>query len=419
MLVIAEEAALTDTGRQRQANEDAYVARPPVFAVADGMGGARGGEVASRIATEALEPEIDEQVSAEEALHRVIAKANRAINQIASQDEAHSGMGTTLTAAVVGENEVSVAHVGDSRAYLFRNGELSRLTRDHSLVEELKRQGQLTEEEAESHPQRSIITRALGPEPDVEIDTHSHFARDGDTFLLCSDGLTTMVSDDEIGEVLSAEPDLKSATRKLVDLANEHGGRDNITIVAFRLAEVALDLGGEAAGETLAGETLAGAGAKQVGDELRAATARAAVAPQADKEKTVIVRDGEVGEAAQLAEPAVAERTPAPRKRRSRRRLAVVLVVLAVLAAAAAGATIGMRQVYFIGTNGQGLVSVYRGLPYELPAGIALYTDFYTSSAPAAKLDPLQRQRLLDHRLRSKRDAEDLVRQLERGKLET
>ena len=143
-------------------------------------------------------------------------------------------MGTTLTAAMVRDDEVAFGHVGDSRAYVLRDGQLKRLTKDHSLVEELRRQGRLTEEQAEEHPQRSIITRALGPEPSVNVDTMTFPARDGDVFLLCSDGLTTMVSDDEIREILVSSRNLRSAVNRLVDAANRGGGRDNITAVAFR-----------------------------------------------------------------------------------------------------------------------------------------------------------------------------------------
>ena len=146
-------------------------------------------------------------------------------------------MGTTLTAALVEDDEVGFAHVGDSRAYLFRDGELKLLTSDHSLVEELRRQGRLTDEQAEDHPQRSIITRALGPEREVEVDTMTYRARPGDVYLLCSDGLTTMLREDRIAAVLADAASLDEAVDRLVREANEAGGRDNITVVAFRLEE--------------------------------------------------------------------------------------------------------------------------------------------------------------------------------------
>src|SRR5215210_3041719 len=238
MLKVAEEAHKTDTGRQRQANEDSYFARAPVFAVADGMGGAQAGEVASRIAARAFERgRLTEEAPAEGQLEQIAQHANHEIHKLAQEDSSRAGMGTTLTAAMLRDDEVAFSHVGDSRAYVLRDGQLKRLTKDHSLVEELRRQGRLTEEQAEEHPQRSIITRALGPEPSVNVDTMTFPARGGDVFLLCSDGLTTMVSDEEIREILVGARGLRSAVNRLVDAANRGGGRDNITAVAFRLAE--------------------------------------------------------------------------------------------------------------------------------------------------------------------------------------
>src|SRR5687768_1726718 len=191
-----------DTGRQRNANEDSYFAKAPVFAVADGMGGAQAGEVASRIAAGAFEQGVDDETPPETQLREIAQEANREIHELAQKDSSRAGMGTTLTSALVRGGEVAVAHVGDSRAYVLRDDELKRLTKDHSLVEELRRSGRLTDEQAEEHPQRSIITRALGPEPKVNVDTMTVPAKNGDVFLLCSDGLTTMVGDEQIREIL-------------------------------------------------------------------------------------------------------------------------------------------------------------------------------------------------------------------------
>ena len=146
-------------------------------------------------------------------------------------------MGTTLTLAKVHGDEVSLAHVGDSRAYRMRDGELEQLTHDHSLVAELERSGQITAEAAEHHPQRSIITRALGPEPDVEVDTYTLAGREGDVFLICSDGLTSMISDDEVTSILRSAEALDDAAEALVRAANQSGGKDNITVILFRLGE--------------------------------------------------------------------------------------------------------------------------------------------------------------------------------------
>ena len=253
-LKVDEQAHKTDTGQQRNANEDSYFARAPVFAVADGMGGAQAGEVASSIAARAFEQEIDPAESAEKALKDIVQKANTEIHELAEKDSSRAGMGTTLTTALVQGDEVSLAHVGDSRAYLFRDGKLKRLTKDHSLVEELRRQGRLTEKEAEEHPQRSVITRALGPEARVKVDTMTNPARDGDIYLLCSDGLTTMIDEEQIRQILADSKNLKQAVGKLVDAANDAGGRDNITVILFRVEELAR-------GATADDRTLAGADA--------------------------------------------------------------------------------------------------------------------------------------------------------------
>ena len=203
MLRAAETTCKTDTGRQRRDNEDSAFARAPVFVVADGMGGAQAGEVASRIAIEAFEQGLPDDGSAEERLATRVREANHQIYERSRADRGRAGMGTTLTAAYVDDAHVAIAHVGDSRAYLFRDGTLQRLTQDHSLVDELVRRGKLTEEQAAEHPQRSIITRALGPEPDVEVDTWTYPARAGDVMLLCSDGLTSMISEERVREILA------------------------------------------------------------------------------------------------------------------------------------------------------------------------------------------------------------------------
>ncbi len=238
MLRVAEHYAGSDTGRQRRANEDSLLARSPLFVVADGMGGAQAGEVASRIAVESFGEGLGASKSPEETLAEYARAANARIHELSRSNAEQAGMGTTLTALYVGELEVAIAHVGDSRAYCLREGELLRLTDDHSLVDELIRQGRLTPEEAEDHPQRSIITRALGPEEMVEVDTRSYRARAGDVYLLCSDGLTTMLGEAQLAEVLRAHRDLHEAGEALIAQANEAGGRDNITVILLRVEEV-------------------------------------------------------------------------------------------------------------------------------------------------------------------------------------
>jgi serine/threonine protein phosphatase PrpC len=399
-LRIVDQAGRTDVGRQRNANEDSLVVAPPFFAVADGMGGAKAGEVASAIAVDAFEGESDSDEPAEAQLARILRAANRRIYELAIADEAHRGMGTTLTAAKVTGDDVSIGHVGDSRAYRFRDGVLEQLTRDHSLVAELERSGQITAEAAEHHPQRSIITRALGPEPDVEVDTYTLSARGGDLFLLCSDGLTSMVSDDDLGSILRSSASLEEAADALVRAANQSGGKDNITVVMFRLGgDEDTAAAAPADDETIAGQISAD-------DVTRAAT---------------LERLGHAPPDATVVAPP--ERRPvaraAPRRRRAPglRTLAKTLAVLVVLAGVVTGLYALSRQVYFVGTDEAGLVTLYKGVPYELPFGIDLYEEEYASGVPARAIPASRRRRVLDHEWRSREDAEDLIRTLERGQL--
>ncbi len=231
-------ASRTDTGHRRRRNEDSLVVRPPLFAVADGMGGAQAGEVASRLAAAALEAEIRGDAG-EQGIVELVHEANRRVFQRSTEDAATQGMGTTMTVALVDDATGTIAfgHVGDSRAYRVRDGELEQLTNDHSLVGELVRSGRLSPEEAGSHPQRSVITRAVGTEPEVDVDTFTVEAEDGDLFLICSDGLTDMVGDEVVREaIVGSGGDLDRAARALVDAANKGGGEDNITVVLFELS---------------------------------------------------------------------------------------------------------------------------------------------------------------------------------------
>jgi serine/threonine protein phosphatase PrpC len=238
---IGQRVGETNPGRKRRRNEDAYVCDPPLFAVADGMGGAQAGEVASSLAAEAVKVgnTPDAIAGGEERVAELIQEANRRVHQRAVDDESASGMGTTMTIALFhADGSISIGHVGDSRAYLHRDGRLEQLTDDHSLVAELVRRGELSPEEAEVHPQRSVITRALGTDPDVDVDTFTVQAVAGDVFLLCSDGLTTMVDVDTIADVVERNRhDLHAAARALIRQANERGGDDNITTVLFEVAE--------------------------------------------------------------------------------------------------------------------------------------------------------------------------------------
>ncbi|HEY2767071.1 MAG TPA: Stp1/IreP family PP2C-type Ser/Thr phosphatase [Solirubrobacteraceae bacterium] len=414
MLRVAEQYTGTDTGLQRRANEDSMFARSPLFVVADGMGGAQAGEVASRIAVESFHDGIEDPTRPEEHLAANALAANARIHELSQNNAEHAGMGTTLTAVYVGEEEVSIAHVGDSRAYCMRDGELLRLTDDHSLVDELIREGRLTPEEAEEHPQRSIITRALGPEETVEVDTRSFRARAGDVYLLCSDGLTSMVSEPRLTEILVAHSRLHDAGEALIAEANRAGGRDNITVILLRLEEVG--------GDRIAASEETGrfdVDAEPPDGENGALGERYTTivhAPPVDRAPSA-AGDG-------LADRPVAARRPRrpsssevqPRRRR-RRRVVLPAVVLVVLAALGMSAYLVSQSVYFIGTDSDGLVSVFQGFPFELPGGIKLYRTYYVSGVSASTLSGGRRSALLDHELRSEAKAGSLIHSLEREEL--
>ena len=403
------------------------------------MGGAQAGEVASEIAVKQFEGGLPDGKDPGEALAALIQAANARIHEQARSDAQHAGMGTTTTAAYLTGDTVVVAHVGDSRCYLLRDDDLIRLTRDHSLVDELIRRGKLTEEQAESHPQRSVITRALGPEPNVEVDVEAFPARAGDVFLLCSDGLTSMVHEPQLKPLLAdrSRP-LEQIGRELIAAANEAGGRDNITVILFRVEEVDDRRGDattdgadggvrhvrrrvaraapgrhEALGDDRAGGGVppprhgraagadarrpAGAGGRCSGSGPRATEAHRAAARRA------------AAAAAPRASAAAASARPAR-----------VLLLLAVVLPLIVGAWLATRAVYFIGTDPADgrTVAIFRGLPYELPFGIELYEHYYDSGVTLADVPPARRASFTDHKLRSRDDAEDLVIALEKGEVE-
>jgi PPM family protein phosphatase len=230
---------VTDTGRRRLRNEDAFICEPPLFAVADGMGGARAGEIAAGLAAAALE-EAGSETRGAQGVAALITEANRRIWERSLTDPKTAGMGTTVTAALVdaAAGTVAIGHVGDSRAYMLRAGALEQLTTDHSLVAELVQSGVLTPEEAERHPQRSAITRALGTEATVDVDAFTVVAEPGDLFLICSDGLSTMLSDDDVASAIEeSEGDPERSAEALVAKANARGGEDNVTVVVFELVD--------------------------------------------------------------------------------------------------------------------------------------------------------------------------------------
>ena len=238
--MILRSAARTDVGLRRRANEDRYVVSGDLglYLVADGMGGHTAGQVASRLAAEAalgaLRTLADAEASLTEKLRYSVAAANREIFAAALAKPELSGMGTTLVVLLVGERRVALAHVGDSRAYLIRGGRIRQLTDDHSLVAELVRRQEISDHDAQRHPHRHVLTRALGVRRSVEADLAELTPAPGDVFVLCSDGLTGLVGDEEIADEVAAEPDLDALCDRLINLANTRGGEDNITVVLVR-----------------------------------------------------------------------------------------------------------------------------------------------------------------------------------------
>ncbi|HEX3686049.1 MAG TPA: Stp1/IreP family PP2C-type Ser/Thr phosphatase [Gaiellaceae bacterium] len=374
MTVQLRAASVTDTGRRRRHNEDAYVCEPPLFAVADGMGGAQAGELASGLAAAALRDETSELEGGEQRVDDLIQEANRRVYERQSQDASASGMGTTMTVALVEDGRVAIGHVGDSRAYLIRDRKLEQLTEDHSLVAELVRSGKLSPEEAEGHPQRSVITRALGTDPDVDVDTFSVETKPGDLFLLCSDGLTSMVDDETIlREVERNRSDLSKAAKALVRAANKGGGEDNITVVFFEIA-------GDDGEHTLT------------------------LPPIEDDDETTLDEHHGVP-------PVVVEQRD--ENRHAGRRALFALLVLVLIVAVCGFAVWGLWRSHFVGTESDGHVVVYQGLPWNVVGNVKLYRAVYVSPLLADQLSQAERQKLFDHTLRSDGSARAQVRRYE------
>ncbi len=383
-MTLGQSAAVSDSGRKRRRNEDAYVREPPLFAVADGMGGAQAGEIASRLAAAAV-MSADLEKGGEERVVELIQEANRRVYERSSTDDAVSGMGTTMTVALVEDGQVRIGHVGDSRAYLIREGKLEQLTEDHSLVAELVRSGKLSPEEAEVHPQRSMITRALGTEPDVDVDRFSVTTQPGDIFMLCSDGLTSMVDEQTILDLVDKQrADLKKAGKALVDAANKSGGEDNITIVLFEIAA---------------------AGAE---DTVQIAAPAEDPRDLADEdtlsglEGVPTISDGAVR----------AEAAPVAKARRRRWPYVLAAVVVLVLVLLGLGVW-QLSRSNFVGAEANGHVAVYQGVPWDLGGGVHLYRLVYESPLLAAQLSRGERQKLFNHDLRSKHAAIRLVKSFE------
>ena len=340
-------AAATDVGRMRKNNEDSYLSAKPVAAVADGMGGHSAGEVASAIAIEELAAlgsrgPWENETAATDDLKQAILRANRRIREMAAGDRKLLGMGTTLVALLEDGDMVHVANVGDSRGYLLRQGELSQVTVDHSLVQELVDDGRLSPEDAERHPQRSVITRALGIDPEVEFDLFTYKLQVGDRLLLCSDGLSDVVEPAQIRNVLLRVRNSHQAARKLVTVANEQGGPDNITVIVVDAVDEATAQAMEEGGDT-------------TGD-LAVGSATGAL-PVVDGDGA----GGRGGRAARSKDRSVA------RHRRLQRFLVAGIVVLVVAALLVAGRSFLFSR-YWVGFDGD-TVAVFQGVPGDV-AGI-------------------------------------------------
>jgi PPM family protein phosphatase len=385
---LRQRAAVSDPGRRRRRNEDAYVIEPPLFAVADGMGGAQAGEIASRIAASVLRD--SETNSGEDAVVALIQEANRRVYEAAATDEARSGMGTTITAALVEDGTVRIGHVGDSRAYRIRDGLLEQLTEDHSLVAELVRSGRLSPEEADVHPQRSVITRALGTDPDVDVDTFSVDARPGDVFMICSDGLTSMVDDKTILDIVEKHrSDLEQAAQKLVDAANKGGGEDNITVIVFEIGEAVDEETQEAAEPPAAPDE----------EETDAPTLSGLEGVPTVDEAMLGARDG--------AAPAK------PRRRHRVSRTTIVVGISAGVVVLAALLVWTLSRSYFVGAQPNGHLAVYQGFPWNIAGNVHLYRVRYESPVLAGELSQAERRKLFDHDLRSYGAALHAIRQYE------
>jgi serine/threonine protein phosphatase PrpC len=336
-------AAATDVGRMRKNNEDSYLSQQPVAAVADGMGGHSAGEVASAIAIEELAALRDRgpwenETAATDDLKQAILRANRRIREMAAGDRKLNGMGTTLVALLEDGDLVHLANVGDSRGYLLRQGELSQVTVDHSLVQELVDDGRLSPEDAERHPQRSVITRALGIDPEVEFDLFTYKLQVGDRLLLCSDGLSDVVEPAQIRNVLLRVRDPQQAARRLVAVANEQGGPDNITVIVVDATDGSMvaDSDGDQTGDLAAGSATGALPAVGDGD----AAARSGRAARAAKDRSLAMH------------------------RRLQRVLIAGIVVLVAAALLVAGRSLLFSR-YWVGFDGDA-VAVFQGVPGDV-----------------------------------------------------
>ena len=375
--------ARTDTRRIREINEDSYLVHEPLFVVADGMGGHNAGDVTSQTAVKAIE-ERSASASAEDAqsLVEIVRGANSEIWAKATSDPALSGMGTTCTLLLLDDHRAHIAHVGDSRAYRFHDGTLERITTDHSLVGRMVEEGRLTADEAEHHPQRNIVTRALGVDSDVEVDLLTVDLTEGDRVLLCSDGLSAMTDRARIEEILRSEPDAQAAADKLVEVANDSGGEDNITVIL-----VDIDGGGSGTGDApgrAAEITAPPSPSSETGGHEGQPSQGAASSPQMTAVREAPL-EPQMTSAIRAPTPST-EPYEEPARRTWPKKLAVLLIILLLLAGGAFGATrYVLANSWFVGVNDEGNVTIFKGIPEEI-AGLTLSRQEEVTDLAAADL---------------------------------
>jgi PPM family protein phosphatase len=396
--------AASDTGLVRDGNEDSYLVDEPLFVVADGMGGHLAGDVASSTAIEIISgAAASASHENPDSLARLLRDANAAIFERAQNDPSLRGMGTTCTLLMVDGEQAHLAHVGDSRAYLLRDGELSQLTEDHTLVSRMVREGKLSVEEAEQHPQRSIITRALGVDPDVEVDLLALELKEGDRILLCSDGLSSMISFEAIKEALQGDGEPQRAADALVRRALDAGGEDNVTVVV-------LDVTGASGLQPSPPNGRAAAVGTQQGE---GPPTDPGIAPQPTGMGTAVA-EREVTPTP--AEPADEDHSDAHPPRRSwKRKVLLTVIVLAILGGAGyAAARYALDNSFYVGLDNEGTVTIYKGIPDEI-AGFSLSEQVDSSSLtdddlPDFQLDDVEANKRFD----SLEEAHNYVENLER-----
>jgi protein phosphatase len=386
----------TDIGRARRRNEDSYLVKAPLFVVADGMGGHRGGDVASKMAVDIIEP-----AAAEVGSHGLpplierIKQANREVMDRGEADRDLRGMGTTVTAVIADGDRAHVAHIGDSRAYLLRGGTLQQLTEDHTLVQKMVREGRLTEEEAANHPQRSILLRVLGVEDDMPVDELTLDLHPGDRLLLCTDGLTNMLERDQVAEILRNEPDPQRAAEELIEAANRAGGDDNITVIVLDVAEGEPDTSPDGQGRSQSSaqprEGFRSAGESMVGslsDLLRRGRPEDASGDEPSSEGSPkAVATGTMT----MDRPTPASEVDEPAKGRTIRwgRVgiwggAVVVLVVATLI----GSRVYLDRQWYVG-DADGSVAIYQGIPATV-LGYDLHHVVETSQVSSAQAEQLR-----------------------------